>query len=415
MTVTAPEITDVPFLSTPQEALAAADALSAELADGSAERERSGASLLPQLRRVVESGLLGIVVPAEHGGPGLPAATKVDVLRRLSRGDGAVGQLLLSHFVIGQAISGLGRQEPANRIYADILAGAQLGNASAERGTATALDRRTTVAKRDDGSWVLNGTKYYATGALGATWIAVAAVIADRAGETATVFVRPDQDGVTLALDKWSAFGQRGTASGEVRLADVVVDGDLVVEEGAAPDPVDGPPSVLGAYDQALHAAVDIGIARAALEDGAAFVHTTSRPWKEAVLAGVSRADEEPHVVRRFGELTARLYALEALLAAGTAVVDRGLAEDKLSRDTAAEASLKIAAAKALAQEYAVEIASGIFELTGTSGTDSAVNLDRHWRNVRTHSLHDPARWKYVHLGNHTLRGTRPPRLGLVL
>ncbi|BBX37413.1 acyl-CoA dehydrogenase [Mycolicibacterium mageritense DSM 44476 = CIP 104973] len=415
MTVTAPEITDVPFLSTPQEALAAADALSAELADGSAERERSGASLLPQLRRVAESGLLGIVVPAEHGGPGLPAATKVDVLRRLSRGDGAVGQLLLSHFVIGQAISGLGRQEPANRIYADILAGAQLGNASAERGTATALDRRVTVAKRDDGSWVLNGTKYYATGALGATWIAVAAVIADRAGETATVFVRPDQDGVTLALDKWSAFGQRGTASGEVRLADVVVDGDLVVEEGAAPDPVDGPPSVLGAYDQALHAAVDIGIARAALEDGAAFVHTTSRPWKEAVLAGVSRADEEPHVVRRFGELTARLYALEALLAAGTAVVDRGLAEDELSRDTAAEASLKIAAAKALAQEYAVEIASGIFELTGTSGTDSAVNLDRHWRNVRTHSLHDPARWKYVHLGNHTLRGTRPPRLGLVL
>ncbi|WP_396934541.1 acyl-CoA dehydrogenase family protein [Mycolicibacterium sp.] len=415
MTVTAPEITDVPFLSTPQEALAAADALSAELADGSAERERSGASLLPQLRRVAESGLLGIVVPAEHGGPGLPAATKVDVLRRLSRGDGAVGQLLLSHFVIGQAISGLGRQEPANRIYADILAGAQLGNASAERGTATALDRRTTVAKRDDGSWVLNGTKYYATGALGATWIAVAAVIADRAGETATVFVRPDQDGVTLALDKWSAFGQRGTASGEVRLADVVVDDDLVVEEGAAPDPVDGPPSVLGAYDQALHAAVDIGIARAALEDGAAFVHTTSRPWKEAVLAGVSRADEEPHVVRRFGELTARLYALEALLATGTAVVDRGLAEDELSRDTAAEASLKIAAAKALAQEYAVEIASGIFELTGTSGTDSAVNLDRHWRNVRTHSLHDPARWKYVHLGNHTLRGTRPPRLGLVL
>ncbi|MGH3584120.1 MAG: acyl-CoA dehydrogenase family protein, partial [Mycobacterium sp.] len=42
-------------------------------------------------------------------------------------------------------------------------------------------------------------------------------------------------------------------------------------------------------------------------------------------------------------------------------------------------------------------------------------NLDRHWRNVRTHSLHDPARWKYVHLGNHTLRGARPPRLGLVL
>lgn len=407
--------TDPAVLSTAQQALATADALAAELAAGSAERERSGASLLPQLRQVAESGLLSVVVPAEHGGPGLSAAVKVEVLRRLSRGDSAVGQLLLSHFVIGQAISGLGRQQPAPRIYADIVAGAQLGNASAERGTQTGLDRHTTVTPRGDGTWVLNGTKYYATGALGAKWIAVAAVVAGREGETATVFIRPDQDGVTLDLEQWSAFGQRGTASGEVRLADVVIDDELVIEEGAAPDPVDGPPSVLGAYDQALHAAVDIGIARAALEDGAEFVRTRSRPWKEAVLAGVTRADEEPHVVRRFGELTARLYALEALLAHGTALVDEGLAEAELSRDTAARASLQVAGAKALAQEYAVEIASAIFELTGTSGTDSAANLDRHWRNVRTHSLHDPARWKYVHLGNHTLHGTRPPRLGLVL
>ncbi|OCB60028.1 acyl-CoA dehydrogenase [Mycobacterium vulneris] len=407
--------TDPAVLSTAQQALATADALAAELAAGSAERERSGASLLPQLRQVAESGLLSVVVPAEHGGPGLSAAVKVEVLRRLSRGDSAVGQLLLSHFVIGQAISGLGRQQPAPRIYADILAGAQLGNASAERGTQTGLDRHTTVTPRGNGTWVLNGTKYYATGALGAKWIAVAAVVAGREGETATVFIRPDQDGVTLDLEQWSAFGQRGTASGEVRLAEVVVDDELVIEEGAAPDPVDGPPSVLGAYDQALHAAVDIGVARAALEDGAEFVRTRSRPWKEAVLAGVTRADEEPHVVRRFGELTARLYALEALLGHGTALVDEGLAEAELSRDTAARASLQVAGAKALAQEYAVEIASAIFELTGTSGTDSAANLDRHWRNVRTHSLHDPARWKYVHLGNHTLHGTRPPRLGLVL
>jgi alkylation response protein AidB-like acyl-CoA dehydrogenase len=406
--------TTASLLSTPGEALAAADAVAAEIAVGSADRERSGTPLVPQLRLVADAGLLGISVPVEHGGPGLSASTIVDVLRRLSRGDGAVGQLLLSHFVVTRAISGLGQAEPAPRIYADVLAGAQVGNATAERGTRTALDRATTVTRRGDGTWVLDGTKYYATGALGATWLAVAAVVADRPGETATVFVRPEQPGVTLNLDKWSAFGQRGTASGEVRLDGVVVDAALVIEEGPAPDPVTGPPSVLGAFDQALHAAVDIGIARAALEDGAEFVRTRARPWKEAVDAGVERADQEPHVVRRFGELTARLYALEALLSRGTALVDEGYAQDELSRDTAADATLTVAAAKALAQEFAVEIASGVFELTGASGTDTALNLDRHWRNVRTHSLHDPARWKYVHLGNHTLHGTRPPRLGLV-
>ncbi|MCW2515017.1 MAG: acyl-CoA dehydrogenase, partial [Mycobacterium sp.] len=403
-----------PLLVSSADALAAADTVAAELAIGSAERERNGIPLVPQLRQVAEAGLLGISVPTEHGGPGLPASTTVDVLRRLARGDGAVGQLLLSHFVIARAISGLGQADPAPRIYGDILAGAQLGNATAERGTKHALDRRTTVTPQGDGTWMLNGTKYYATGALGATWIAIAAGVGGRDGETATVFIRPDQQGVTLNLDKWSAFGQRGTASGEVLLDDVVVDGALVIEEGTPPDPLTGPPTVLGAFDQALHAAVDIGIARAALEDGAEFVRTRSRPWKEAVDEGIERADEEPHVVRKFGEFTARLYALEALLAAGTALVDEGYRTPEPSRELAAEATLKVAAAKALAQEFAVEIASGIFELAGTSATDSAVNLDRHWRNVRTHSLHDPARWKYVHLGNHTLRGANPPRIGLV-
>lgn len=406
----------IPLLDTPEAALAAAAAVAAELAVGAAERERTDTSLLPQLRLVAEAGLLAVPVPAAHGGPGLPASVQVEVLRRLSRGDGALGQLLLAHFVVSQAIGGLGvDQQPAPRIYGDILAGGQLGNATAERGTASALDRKTSITRREDGRWELNGVKYYATGTLGAQWIAVAAVITDKPGETATVFIRPDQPGVTLDLEKWSAFGQRGTKSGEVRLDAVVVDDDLVIEEGPAPDPVDGPPSVLGAYDQALHAAIDIGIARAALEDGAEFVRTRSRPWKEALNAGIERADQEPHIVRRFGELTARLYALEALLARGASLVDEGQAAEELSRDAAAEASLTVAAAKALAQEFGVEIASGIFELTGTSGTDGEVNLDRHWRNVRTHSLHDPARWKYVHLGNHTLHGTRPPRLGLVL
>ena len=403
-----------PLLASSQEALDVADAVATDLAVGSADRERAGVALTPQLRQVADAGLLGISVPTAHGGPGLPASTTVEVLRRLSRGDGAVGQLLLSHFVVAQAISGLGQAAPAPRIYGDVLAGAQIGNATAERGTTTALDRRTTVSQRADGTWVLDGTKYYATGALGATWIAVAAVVDGRPGETATAFIRPEQPGVTLDLEKWSAFGQRGTASGEVRLDGVVVDADLVIEEGLAPDPVAGPPSVLGAFDQALHTAVDVGIARAALEDGAEFVRTRARPWREAVDAGVERADEEPHVVRRFGELTARLYALEALLARGTAIIDEAYAQPELTRDIAAEATLTVAAAKALAQEFAVEIASGIFELTGASGTDSAHNLDRHWRNVRTHSLHDPARWKYVHLGNHTLHGTKPPRLGLV-
>ena len=395
------------------DAVAVAGAIADEIASTAVQRELDGVWPEEQLRLVAGSGLLAILVPAVHGGPDLPRSTAVEVLRILSRADSAVGQLLLSHYVLTAALQGLGTDDPAPQIYADVLAGAQLGNATVERGTRTSAERLTTVRKRADGGWSLNGTKYYATGTLGASWIGVAARIpGTEPSHGATVFVRPGDAGVTLNLDKWSSFGQRGTASGEVVFDDVVVEDAFVLDEGPDPDPVTAPPSVLGAFDQALHSAVDIGIARAALEDGAEFVRTTSRPWFEA---GVDKAADEPHVIRRFGELTARLYALEALLAQGSAAVDAALAEPELSRESAARASLLVAAAKALAQEFATEIASGVLELAGASATDGKYALDRHWRNVRVHSLHDPARWKYVHLGNHTLAGTNPPRLGVLL
>ena len=402
-----------PVLSSTHEALQTARSVAATIAAGVVERELTGTWPEQELRQVAASGLLGIIVPATHGGPDLPQSTAVEVLRILSQADSAVGQLLLSHFVLSAAIQGLEGADPAPRIYRDVLDGAQIGNATVERGTRTSVERLTTVTRRDDDTWVLNGKKFYATGALGATWIGVAARIPDtEPSHGATVFVQPADPGVSLNLDRWTSFGQRGTASGEVVLDQVVVDDEFVIDEGPDPDPVTAPPSVLGAFDQALHAAVDIGIARAALEDGARFVTTKTRPWFEA---GVDSAAEEPHVVRRFGELTARLYALEALLARGAGLVDEALAAPELTQEAAASASLNIAAAKALAQEFAVEIASGVFELAGASATDAGYALDRHWRNVRVHSLHDPARWKYVHLGNHTLFGTNPPRLGVLL
>ena len=315
----------VPVLTTPEAALAAVDAIVPEIARTAVEREVSGSWPVAELELVAASGLLGISVPAVVGGPGLPLSVVVEVLRRLARADSAVAQLHLAHYVLIQGISGLGDREPARTIYADILAGARLGNATVERGTKTSRDRNTRVRKVGD-DWVLDGKKYYATGTLGAAWIAVAAQIADTdPAHSATVFVRTTDPGVRLNLEAWSSFGQQGTASGEVVLDGVRVPDELVLDEGPAPDPVTAGPTILGAYDQALHAAIDIGIARAALEDGAEFVRTRSRPWFEAQ---VDSAAEEPHVVRRFGELTARLYALEALLRHGTELIDVAAAEE---------------------------------------------------------------------------------------
>jgi hypothetical protein len=40
--------------------------------------------------------------------------------------------------------------------------------------------------------------------------------------------------------------------------------------------------------------------------------------------------------------------------------------------------------------------------------------LDGHWRNARTHTLHDPVRYQYVSVGNYYLNDVLPPRHGAI-
>jgi len=391
-----------PLLETPAAAFEAARAYAAAVEPTAAERDRERRKPLEELRLLAASGLLGIRVPNAFGGPELTRRTAIEVIRIVARADPSIAQILLPHYVSHEIIA---LDPRAHVVYEPVLKeGARFGNAVAERGTAHQFDMRTTAERAPDGGWIVTGTKYYATGALGARWIGVVAV--GPQGGPAFAFVPAGADGLTLDLDAWSSFGQRATFSGTVILDQVHLDDQWVLDTGAPPEVP--PPSGLGAFDQALHAAVDVGIARAALEDGAAFTASRTRPWPEA---GVANAAEEPHVMRRYGELTTQLHALEALLDRGARLIDDAFAAPALTDENTAAASLAVAEAKAYAQEVAVGIASAVFELTGTSSTDGEFDLDRHWRNVRTHSLHDPARWKYVHIGNHTLTGTPPPRL----
>jgi alkylation response protein AidB-like acyl-CoA dehydrogenase len=88
--------------------------------------------------------------------------------------------------------------------------------------------------------------------------------------------------------------------------------------------------------------------------------------------------------------------------------VDRAIAE--ANEQTVAAASLKVAEAKVWTTETAILAGNKLHELAGTRSTLAQHGLDRHWRNARTHTLHDPVRWKYAVIGNHALNGVLPPR-----
>jgi Acyl-CoA dehydrogenase, C-terminal domain len=111
------------------------------------------------------------------------------------------------------------------------------------------------------------------------------------------------------------------------------------------------------------------------------------------------------------GQLATQVAAAGALLAQAAAVLDE-VGRVPASAAEAARGSLAVAEAKAFASEAAAAVTSGLFDLTGASAADEKHDLSRHWRNSRTHASHDPASWKYHHIGNFLLNDVPPPNHG---
>ncbi|MEU4049842.1 SfnB family sulfur acquisition oxidoreductase [Streptomyces olivaceus] len=384
------------------EALAVATALADEFRPGASARDAERCLPRAELDRLSASGLLAVTVPADHGGADVRATTLAEVFRLLASADGSLAQIPQSHFAYVNVIRRQGTEEQRTFFFAELLAGRRFGNAQSEAGTKHVQDIRTRLTRRPDGSYALDGVKHYSTGALFADWIPVLARTED--DNLHVAYVPRDAPGVTVT-DDWDGLGQRTTASGTVRLVDVAVPADRVLPHHLT---FRGP-QLHGAVAQLLHAAIDAGIAAGALAEAAEFVRTKSRPWFES---GAETAVEDPLLVQRFGELALAVRASEALLSEAARTVDAASAG--LTDDSAAEASIAVAAAKVQAARTAVEVGSALFEVSGTRAALDSLNLHRHWRDARTHTLHDPTRWKVQHIGRHVLTGTRPPRHGLL-
>jgi SfnB family sulfur acquisition oxidoreductase len=394
----------VPVLDAAEAVRVAAD-LAAELALGAAERDAERVLPVAELDALSASGLLAVTVPAEHGGADLPAQVLAEVYRLLASGDPSLAQIPHSHFVYVNALRHQGTEDQQAFFFGEVLRGKRFGNAQSEIATRHVRDHRTTLTRAGDG-WALNGVKGYCTGALFADWIPVLAHL-DVDGPMSVAWVERTAPGVTV-VDDWDGMGQRTTASGTVRLDDVRVPADRVTPYHLT---FEGP-QTYGAFAQLLHAALDAGIARTALTEAAAFVTSRSRPYPDA---GVERAADDPLVVHAFGQMELQVRAAEALLAEAARAVDAATALERtgdLTEESAALASLAVAAARASSTQASVDVGSRLFEVAGTRSALASLNLDRHWRNARTHTLHDPAAWKVQHLGRFAVDGTFPPGHG---
>ncbi len=386
-------------IASEEEALVVARTLAADFALTASERDRDRILPHAEMDRLAASGLLAITVPAEYGGIDVSNAVLAEVTAILSEADGSIGQIPQNHFYILEALRHDGTDDQKRFYYGRALAGDRFGNALSETGTKT-VGHYNTRLTRDGAGFRIDGRKFYSTGVLFADWIAIFALDEDE--KITMSFVPRGTEGVEI-VDDWDGIGQRTTGSGTTILDGVRVPPSAVVRHHKGFER----PGTIGSVGQIIHAGIDLGIARAAFAEMVRFIRTVSRPWTNS---GVDRASEDPLTIARVGQVAIRIEAATAIVEYAGRKVDH--AQVDLTEETAVAASLAVASAKVLTTEIAIEATNTLFELAGTASAREGLNLDRHWRNARTHTLHDPVRWKYHVAGNFHLNDVPPPRSG---
>ncbi|MFK2912646.1 SfnB family sulfur acquisition oxidoreductase [Pseudomonas sp. 3HC3] len=393
-----PPLLPAKVLRNDAEALQAARELAKVAREHAARRDQQRKLPWAEIELFTRSGLGSISVPKAYGGADVSFETVAEVFRLISAADPALGQIPQNQFGMLQLLRLTASEKQQALIFRSVLDGWRIGNAGPERGTKDTLTLKARITRAGD-SYRISGEKFYSTGALFAHWVAVKAL--DDEGRQRLAFVRRGSPGLRI-VDDWSGFGQRTTASGTVLLDQVSVDAELVIDNWRQRDI----PNIQGAASQLIQAAIDAGIAEAAIDDAITFVREKSRPWIEA---NVDRASDDPYVIADIGRLKLELHAAEALLCKAARVLDEVNAAP-IDAASAARASIAVAEAKVLTTEIALQASEKLFELAGSRATLAEFNLDRHWRNARVHTLHDPVRWKYHAVGAYHLNGTLPAR-----
>ncbi|CAH1660899.1 Dehydrogenase [Hyphomicrobiales bacterium] len=395
---------------TASDFIAAAKSVGQELAAGASERDRENRHPHAELEAVRKAGLSAIRLPRDYGGPHLSYANTVKVLILLAKGDSSVAQVLLPHFTTVERIRLMATEPQRRRWLRAIRHGAIVSGATTERGSKVRTEIATTLT-RDGVGFRLNGTKFYSTGGLMADILRVTA--RDEDGRTVSVLFPKTREGVHQ-IDDWRAMGQRGTASGTTEFHDVAVSADEIMhfdaKEGSTRN-------YQAAGTQLLHSTIEVGIALAALDDTTRFVRENARVQAES---GVTRAGDDPYVLYTVGDIAARAHTARAALLWAAEAVDlahdiwhqrwlTGSAPWSEVEPALIEASIAVAEAKIVCNEAALKAGELLYEVGGASATLSHRNLDRHWRNARTHTTHDATSYKYKVVGNYYTNDTPPP------
>jgi alkylation response protein AidB-like acyl-CoA dehydrogenase len=380
------------------ELLRAADEVALKLRATAAERDRANQPPRAEIELLRENDLLQVQEPVAYGGSGLNYAQAAQITRRIARGDTSIAHLIGYHYAQTRIDRLFGTPEQAE---------AQSRRNAAEKlfwgGVQNPRGGSAIRLTRDGDGFRLDGHRTFASGASTGDWLSVTS---DFEGRLAFVSIPGGREGFK-ALDDWDNIGQRLTDSGGVEFDNVRVSRDEIL----GPDPIGGQEptpyqTLVTPHWQLAFVNFYTGTAEGAIDEALDWTRGHATPWESS---GVEQAVDDPYILERVGEIVSEVRAA-ALLAdrAGDALQAALDIGPSLTAEQRAEAAVAIYEAKVITTKVALDATSRLFEIQGARATTAAYGFDRHWRNVRTHTVHDPVAYKAREVGDWALNRRGP-------
>jgi alkylation response protein AidB-like acyl-CoA dehydrogenase len=207
--------------------------------------------------------------------------------------------------------------------------------------------------------------------------------------------------------DDWDQLGLRGADSGTITFDHVRIFPEEVLPWTHAGAQV-GPAPFWTTFGGIFYSAIFLGSSLAVLDAAREYSRTQRR--QSLYPPSVDRATSDPFIQAQYGELLVKVQA-------GLAFLDQVSQEVQEVWDNRREAteadrgriSLRTLALRAFTANVALEVTPKIYDFTGGRATGTAYGYDRHWRNVRQLSSHDPLIYSVRTLGDFALNDKTPP------
>jgi alkylation response protein AidB-like acyl-CoA dehydrogenase len=380
-----------------QHAFEIADQLAAAFAQTAVERDKRGGTAKMERDILRASGLLNVTIPAGLGGWGMEWPDTMKLIRVFARVDSSIAHLFGFQHLMLASVSLYGSWVQTEELFSETVRHKWFwGNAL------NPLDQRTSLTPGRGAGYLIHGRKSFCSGAVDSDMLIVSAIRS--VDEKFMVAAIPsDRPGIRI-LDDWDAMGQRQTDSGTVEFCEVAAGQEEFLK---TPGPLGSVrASLRSCIAQLILSNIFLGIAEGALEQSRNYTLAQARPW---VASTAPSATEDSYILANYGSFFVNLQAAQALTdIAGESLQRAWESGDALTENQRGKCALDIATSKVTTSKVGLDITSRMFEVMGARAATGPARIDRFWRNLRTHTLHDPVDYKIRELGDWALNRQLP-------